>query len=176
MNETHSEYFLAAPYQPSSGWAQITWGETYFSRVIFGARVSVITGLAGATIATSLSTIIGMVSGYLGGKFDLILQRFVDAVMCLHGLVLLMIVVSLMEPGMWAIIIVWGGTTWHYYGFQDNKGRPFMLQAPWMALGPGLALASVVYAINMFGDAVIDTLDPRLRGGVVRYGGGEPRK
>jgi peptide/nickel transport system permease protein len=39
-----------------------------------------------------------------------------------------------------------------------------------MAIWPGLALASVVYGVNMFGDAVRDLLDPRMRGGVGRYG------
>jgi peptide/nickel transport system permease protein len=45
-----------------------------------------------------------------------------------------------------------------------------MFQAPWIALFPGLALALVVYGVNIFGDAVRDLLDPRLRGGVGRYG------
>ena len=42
--------------------------------------------------------------------------------------------------------------------------------APWMVIWPGLALSIVVYAVNMFGDALRDILDPRLRGGVGRYG------
>jgi len=41
--------------------------------------------------------------------------------------------------------------------------------APWMVIWPGLALSIVVYGINMFGDAVRDILDPRLRDGVGRY-------
>ena len=45
-----------------------------------------------------------------------------------------------------------------------------MFLAPWMAMWPGVALATVVYGINIFGDAVRDLLDPRLRGGVGRYG------
>jgi peptide/nickel transport system permease protein len=44
-----------------------------------------------------------------------------------------------------------------------------MFVAPWMVIFPGLALASVVYGINVFGDAVRDLLDPRLRGGIERY-------
>jgi len=39
-----------------------------------------------------------------------------------------------------------------------------------MVIWPGLALATVVYGVNMFGDAMRDLLDPRLRGGVGRYG------
>jgi len=45
-----------------------------------------------------------------------------------------------------------------------------MFLAPWMAIWPGLALSIVVYGISMFGDALRDILDPRLRGGLGRYG------
>jgi hypothetical protein len=45
-------------------------------------------------------------------------------------------------------------------------GRTYMEQAPWMALWPGIALSVAVYGINMFGDALRDLLDPRLRGGI----------
>ncbi|MDP3880089.1 MAG: ABC transporter permease [Dehalococcoidales bacterium] len=56
-------------------------------------------------------------------------------------------------------------------GMLSGRGRSYMLQAPWMALWPGLALAIVVYGINMLGDAIRDLLDPRLRGGLGRYSG-----
>ena len=49
------------------------------------------------------------------------------------------------------------------------EGRRYMLQSPWLAVWPGLALAVVVYGVNMFGDAIRDLLDPRLRGGVGSY-------
>ena len=55
-------------------------------------------------------------------------------------------------------------------GMIAGPGRDFMFLAPWMAFWPGFALAIVVYGINMFGDAVRDLLDPRLRGGAGRYG------
>jgi len=45
-----------------------------------------------------------------------------------------------------------------------------MMRAPWMVIWPGLALSTVVYGINMFGDALRDLLDPKLRGGAGRYG------
>ena len=48
--------------------------------------------------------------------------------------------------------------------------RTYMLQAPGLAFWPGLCLAVVVYGINRFGDALRDLLDPRLRGGVGRFG------
>jgi peptide/nickel transport system permease protein len=50
-----------------------------------------------------------------------------------------------------------------------------MLIAPWLAIWPGLALSVVVYGINMLGDALRDLLDPRLRGGIGRYGESKKR-
>lgn len=46
-----------------------------------------------------------------------------------------------------------------------GDGRRFMEEAPHLALFPGLALTIVIYCLNMFGDALRDLLDPRLRGG-----------
>ena len=56
-------------------------------------------------------------------------------------------------------------------GMLSGSGRTHMIRAPWMMLWPGIALALVVYGINMFGDGVRDLLDPRLRGGLGRYSG-----
>ena len=63
----------------------------------------------------------------------------------------------------------WGGmlsgdTRWHMYA------------APHLVIWPGVALAIVVYGTNMFGDALRDILDPRLRGGAGRFGGGKLNK
>ena len=55
-------------------------------------------------------------------------------------------------------------------GMLSREGREFMEMAPRMALWPGLCLTIVVYSLNMFGDAMRDLLDPRLRGGGGRYG------
>ena len=58
----------------------------------------------------------------------------------------------------------------------SGEGRIYMLQAPWIAIWPGLALAIVVFGINMLGDAVRDILDPRLKGGLGRYGGAKIKR
>lgn len=49
-------------------------------------------------------------------------------------------------------------------GMLAADGRSFMFAAPWMLFGPTIALATVVYGVNMFGDSLRDILDPRLRG------------
>jgi peptide/nickel transport system permease protein len=60
-------------------------------------------------------------------------------------------------------------------GMISLEGRRFMLMAPWLAIWPGVALCLVVYGFNMLGDAVRDVLDPRLRGGLGRYGRAEKK-
>ena len=49
-------------------------------------------------------------------------------------------------------------------GMLSGAGRTYMYMAPWLALAPGLCLTAVVYGINVFGDALRDLLDPRMRG------------
>ena len=111
MNETNPVNRLLAP---SVGYWLGTdnLGRDILSRVIFGARVSVIVGLAASTIATIISLIIGMLCGYIGGKFDLIVQRVVDSWMCVPQLILMMVIISIIGPGMWTVIftlgIMWG--------------------------------------------------------------------
>ncbi|GAI88585.1 unnamed protein product, partial [marine sediment metagenome] len=90
-------------------------GRDVLTRVIFGARVSVIVGLIASALATIISTIIGIVSAYIGGKLDLLVQRFVDAFMCLPGLVVMMVVITMVGPGMWPVTIVLG-ITWGIVG------------------------------------------------------------
>lgn len=215
-------------------------GRDLFSRSLYGAQISVIIGLAAATLATSISVILGILTGYLGGKFDLIVQRMVDAWMSFPDLIILIVVVAVLGPGTWQIIGVLGlllgiagsrivrsavvsvrenmyvhaaqsigastgrilwrhilpnvlppvivlfttrvGTvilaesalsflglgvpppapTWG--GMLSGSGRTFMFQGPWLVIFPGLCLTLVVYAINIFGDALRDILDPRMRG------------
>ena len=58
----------------------------------------------------------------------------------------------------------------------SREGRQYMEQAPWLALWPGLCLTITVYSLNMFGDALRDLFDPRLRGGEGSYGAAGKRK
>ena len=245
MNETHVADRLTAP--SAEYWLGTDdLGRDLLTRIIFGARVSVIVGLSASILATVISLIIGMFSGYIGGKLDLVVQRFVDAVMTLPGLILMIVLMALIGRGMWEMIIVLGinggisgsrilrgptisikgnmfivaaaavgctsagiltrhilpniiapmvilfsvnvpamilteaslsflgfglpppAPSWG--GMLSGVGRTYMFQAPWMVIWPGLALSIVVYGINVFGDGVRDILDPRLIGGVGRYG------
>ena len=215
-------------------------GRDMLSRCLHGARLSVIVAVSAAALSTFISMLIGVVSGYASGRVDLIVQRFVDAWMSFPDLVILIVIVSVFDPGMTTIIctlgllfgiggsrvvrsavvsvrenmyvhaaqsigastsrILWrhivpnvlppvivlfttrlGGAilaesslsflglgvpppapTWG--GMLSGSGRTYMFQGPWLALAPGLSITLVVYATNVFGDALRDLLDPRMRG------------
>jgi peptide/nickel transport system permease protein len=65
-------------------------GRDVLSRVIFGARTSVVIGFSAVALATVLATVLGMLSGYFGGWFDLAVQRLVDLNMAFPGLIFIM--------------------------------------------------------------------------------------
>ena len=79
-------------------------GRDVLSRCLYGAQLSVIIGCSAAVLATLISALVGIVSGYFGGKVDLVVQRFVDAWMSFPDLVVLIVVVSVLGPGMLQII------------------------------------------------------------------------
>lgn len=64
-------------------------GRDTYSRLVYGARWAVYIGLLSVTLSSSLALLIGVTSGYFGGMYDAVVQRFVDAVMALPALVLL---------------------------------------------------------------------------------------
>jgi peptide/nickel transport system permease protein len=70
-----------------------------FSRLVFGARVSLRIGIFTVLISTTLSTIIGILSAYIGGLFDTILQRIVDTMMCFPWLVIMLTIMAILGPG-----------------------------------------------------------------------------
>ena len=107
MNEVH----LMDRYAPPS-WKYLLGadqlGRDVLSRIIYGARVSVIIGLSATTINLVVALLLGATSGFFGGKFDIVVQRFVDAWMAFPGLLILITVMSLVGKGQLQIILVLG--------------------------------------------------------------------
>ena len=215
-------------------------GRDFLSRIIYGARLSLLIGLSATVVNIVAAFLVGGISGFLGGKLDLIMQRFVDAWIAFPSLILLLTIMSIVGQGLLQIIFVLGisggiggsrvlrggvlsikgndyflaaraigsnnTTTLRRHvlpnvmpiviisfsitiggvmlteaavsflgfglsreipswgGLLSSEGREFMEKAPWLALWPGLCLTIVIYSLNMFGDALRDLLDPRLRG------------
>ena len=215
-------------------------GRDVLSRILMGAQLSMIVSFVAAGLATVLSLVIGVVSGYFGGRTDMVVQRGVDAWMTFPDLVLLIVIVSVVGPGIPQIVLVLGllygiagsrivrgavvsvkenmythaaqsigARTFHilrrhivpnvmpvlivlfttrigavilteaglsflglgvpppaptWGSMLSGTGRTYMYLGPWLALAPGLCLTIVVYAINVYGDALRDLLDPRMRG------------
>jgi peptide/nickel transport system permease protein len=215
-------------------------GRDVFSRLVYGARVSLYAGLLSAFIGGTIGMVVGVTSVHFGGKTDLITQRIIDTMMAFPPLILAIaimaalgaslnnVVIALsvafipsaarvlrsqalavkqmdyvlaaraigashgrvifryMIPNCLALYIVlvsvflgtaivaeatlsflgigvppdvpsWGGML-------NGAAQTYVHLAPWLGVFPGLAIAVVVFAWNLLGDALRDVLDPRLRG------------
>jgi len=221
-------------------------GRDIFSRIIYGCRIDMLIGLTATAIATLFATTIGLLSGFIGKLFDIIVQRCIDALMSFPGILLLMTIMTIIGSGLVQMTLVLGflfsigasriirgavmsikenvyiqasqsigssmprtlirhilpnimpiviiifsaniggiilteaslsflgfgipiGTP-SWGGMLSWEGRKYMEINPNLALWPGLALSIAVFGLNMLGDAVRDLLDPKLRGGLGRYG------
>ena len=83
-------------------------GRDLLSRLIIGARVSVLVGVAATALNVVVAVLIGGTSGFLGGRLDLAVQRFVDAWMAFPGLLLLLTIMSIVGRGLPQIVVVLG--------------------------------------------------------------------
>lgn len=98
---------------PSAEWPLGTdqFGRDQLSRVIHGARVSMLVGFGSSVLTIVVAMSIGLLSGYWGGAFDLVVQRFVDAWITFPWLFIVLTVMSILGPGLVQVIIVIGLTS-----------------------------------------------------------------
>jgi peptide/nickel transport system permease protein len=90
-------------------------GRDILSRLIHGARVSLIVGLMGTLVAGSIGTALGILSGYVGGWVDQIIMRVTDAWLALPAIVFAIFLAAMLGPSMWNIIAILGLVYWTRY-------------------------------------------------------------
>ena len=216
-------------------------GRDVLSRVIWGTQISLRVGFISVLLGTTGGALLGIVSGYLGGRADFAIQRMVDAFMAFPSFLLALAIVAMFGAseanviaavsislgpqaartlrssalairetqyiegaravgcGQWwimrahvlpncmapYIIIASTGLSTailveatlsflglgipppapSWGGMVAARAREFLERAPWMGIAPGAALSLLVFGFNLFGDALRDVLDPRLRKG-----------
>jgi peptide/nickel transport system permease protein len=216
-------------------------GRDIYSRIVHGARVSLIVGISSTILGSVLGGIIGLLSGYVGGKVDLIAQRLLDILQGLPLLVLALVMSASLGPSIQNVVIaisipiipraarvirssvlsiremqyveaaralgirhlriafrhilpntigpfivlvtaqlgsaILVEATLSFLGLGVPEPYPswgrmlsvsaaeYAQKAPWLVLFPGIAISLAVFGSNLLGDALRDTLDPRLRGG-----------
>ena len=87
-------------------------GRDVLSRIIYGARVSLVVGLFAVLGAGSIGVVVGAVAGYYGKWVDEVLMRLVDMGLAVPGLLLALVIVMLLGAGMWNVILVLSSTGW----------------------------------------------------------------
>lgn len=87
-------------------------GRDYFIRVIYGGRISLVVGLLAMVTSIAIGSIVGVVAGYLGGKWDHTIMRIVDVLSSIPWLVLVIVLSAFLKPGLSTIIFVIGGFSW----------------------------------------------------------------
>ena len=87
-------------------------GRDYFSRALYGGRISLSVGLVSMIIAIFLGTTIGVISGYMGGVVDNFLMRFVDILMSIPSFLVLIVLNTFLTPKVSTIILIIGFWGW----------------------------------------------------------------
>jgi peptide/nickel transport system permease protein len=213
-------------------------GRDVLTRVIYGARASLLAGVISVGIALSVGVPLGLIAGYAGGPLDALLSRITDAMLACPFLILAIALAAFLGPSLGNAMIAIGVTTtpifvrltrgqvmavkvedyveaaralgnprWRIalvhilpnilpallvqatlsiaaaiiaeaslsflglgqqppapsWGSMLNSAQRFLINAPWMAVWPGLAIFLAVLSFNLVGDGLRDALDPRSR-------------
>ena len=87
-------------------------GRDLLSRILYGARISLLVGVLANLMAVALGTAVGSVAGFFGGWAEMVLMRLTDTMMAFPTLLLAMTLVAILKPSVWIIILVIGAVYW----------------------------------------------------------------
>ena len=110
-------------------------GRDVYSRIIYGARISLIVSIFAIFIAGSIGTVLGLASGFFGGRIDGLIMRLVDIALALPTILMALVLVAVLQPGILTVIIVIGSLSWANYSRQIRgevltvKERDFVVLA-----------------------------------------------
>lgn len=90
-------------------------GRDLLSRVIWGARISLLVAAFSVAISMTLGTLLGMIAGFRRGWTEILIMRAVDIVLSIPALLLAIITVAVVGPGLWTLVLVLGFTRWPRY-------------------------------------------------------------
>ena len=146
-------------------------GRDILSRLIFGARISLLVGVTASLFAGILGTTLGIMSGFRGGWVDQVIMRLTDAWLALPGVTFAILFAVLMQPGKWNIILILGLVYWTRYArvirgeVLSLKERDYVRLATvagcsrakimWTHILPNVANSAIVIATLQIGASII---------------------
>lgn len=146
-------------------------GRDILSRLIFGARISLLVGVTASIFSGTLGTTLGIMSGFRGGWVDQVIMRLTDAWLALPGVTFAILFAVLMQPGKWNIILILGLVYWTRYArvirgeVLSLKERDYVRLATvagcsrakimWTHILPNVANSAIVIATLQIGVSII---------------------
>jgi peptide/nickel transport system permease protein len=146
-------------------------GRDVLSRLIFGARVSLVVGFTAVVVAGVIGTTLGILAGYIGGWVDQAIMRLTDAWLALPALTFAIFLAAIVGPSMWNIVIILGGVYWTRYArvvrgeVLSLKEREFVRLAVvagcsrmtimWRHILPNVVNSAIVLATLMLGVVIV---------------------